>query len=73
MADPQFPNRPARVTPNLGIPVPGDQDLADYVTDWGAVADATDAAVTEAAQGISDQVAAAGAGSLPYTFLTMGA
>jgi len=61
MADPQFPNRPARTTPNLGIPVPGDQDLADYVTGWGKVADETDTrvgkAVGDATAGFTQQLA----------------
>lgn len=34
--------RPARVTDNYGLPVPGDAGPADYVTDTGALADAID-------------------------------
>lgn len=37
--------RPERVTTNLGLPVPGDSDPADVVTDIGNLADAIDAAV----------------------------
>jgi hypothetical protein len=77
MADPQYPNRPARVTPNLGIPVPADQDLADYVTGWGQVADATDTAVKGAVDnantGFSSAISSAQAAALPYALLMMGA
>lgn len=65
-------HRPARVTDYLQIPVPGDDELADYVTGWGQVADATDAKVKAAASGISDAVANAGTASLPYALLLAG-
>ena len=35
--------RPARTTPRLQLPVPGDAAPADYVSDTGALADAVDA------------------------------
>ena len=37
------PQRPARNTEHLGLPVPGDSGAADYVADTGALADAIDA------------------------------
>jgi microcystin-dependent protein len=37
------PLRPARQTPNLRLPVPGDTNAADVVTDLGRLADAIDA------------------------------
>jgi hypothetical protein len=36
------PIRPARVTPILGLPIPGDADAADFVTDIGKLADRLD-------------------------------
>lgn len=81
-------NRPARTTPYLGIPVPADNELADYVTGWGQVADATDAKTKTAIEGASasfatqldtangafgSAIASAQSAALPYTFLLMGA
>lgn len=70
-------HRPARLTPYLGIPVPGDDELADYVTGWGAVADATDtktaAAIGAANDGFASAITSAQAAALPFALLTMGA
>jgi microcystin-dependent protein len=41
--DPEEPLRPARRTPNLDLPVPGDAAPADAPTDIGELADAIDA------------------------------
>ena len=43
--DPADDLRPARTTPRLGLPVPGDAGPADYVTDTGAICDRLDIVV----------------------------
>ena len=73
-------HRPARVTTNLGIPVPGDDELADYVTGWGQVADQTDARITAAvasavsgfATAIEDARLSGSQPARTISFLTMG-
>jgi len=40
--------RPARLTPNFNLPVPADEDPADFVTDIGNLADAIDLIVQQA-------------------------
>lgn len=53
-------HRPARSTPNLGIPVTGDDDNADWVTAWGATADKIDTAIPQAIQQAVTQIQQAG-------------
>lgn len=45
--EPHADLRPARVTPVLGLPIPGDAGPADYVTDTGRIADRIDRTLGE--------------------------